>query len=601
MSRLLRRPRCARLPVAAASAVMLLAPASLALADQPVIEMPARFTGASSGGGSIVPDREPNFAAVRGYPSAGARAGHWGQLTYCTPYGPGTAIVGYLYLLGRWHTSQGDGLVVLENTDAGTRQQWTDGEIVQGSAQGRGAWEGTGAAMPPTGCIGVQVVARREMTSGTLTYTADLQRVRILDSGGPWVGAAHVAPGWVTGDAVTVEWDQGDNAFNRGTTGALVPGGGQTSLGDAPDGHVVAAVPVGGLPDGSHEVQVQRSAPGWDTRTMTVRFDLDRSDPATPDLDVETEAWTNADGVQVGAGASSDSGSGWLRNEFQVDGGGWTDLGARWTLRAPGVHEVRVRAVDRAGRRSAPSAPRSVRIDRTPPSIAPLEVDASAAAGPRVRLAVRDQGGAGVGDCRTTIAVDPVAGGGALTLVDLPARSLASVAEVDVPMRTFAAGEYELRIETCDAAGNRTARTATFTWHGPATTGAAPGGGGGTAAAVTPGGTVPAPPSTSRTVVAPGGRRLTLVGPVRVLVRRGRTAVLRGRLLQDGRPAVAGTRATVITPWGLAVAGGRVAPDGRLTIRFRPTRSGRWSVRVAGWAQAIPLPVAVVAPKAAVR
>ncbi|HWH14662.1 MAG TPA: hypothetical protein VNT51_07935, partial [Miltoncostaeaceae bacterium] len=442
---------------AALVALTLLAAAPAAHADQPVVEVPTRFTGGSMHGGSIVPDGGPFFAAVRGYPGAGARAGHWGQLTYCTPY-RGTAIVGYQYLLGRWHTSQGDGLAVLENTDHGQRVALRDADVVQGSARGEGAWAGAAAAIAPTGCIGIQVVARREMSAGTLTYTLDLQRVAILDQEGPWVAGAQVAPGWVTGDAVAVTWSQGDNAFNRGTTAAHVPGGGHVDLGDHRDGEVGAQVPVGGLPDGPHVVMVQRGAPGWTTRSASVGFRLDRTDPATPELHVATEAWTNAEAVSVSAAPSNDSGSGWQRNEFQVGDGPWTDRGPGWSLRAPGVHSVRVRAVDHAGRASAPSTPRTVRIDRTPPTIGPLEIDAGPAAGPRVRVAVRDAGGAGLGDCRAVVTVDPEGPGGGVPVADLPARVLSPDAEIDVPMRAFAAGVYELRIETCDAAGNRAVR-----------------------------------------------------------------------------------------------------------------------------------------------
>jgi len=560
------------------------ATAPAALADTPVIEVTTRFTGVAQWGGSLVPDQHPHYAAVRSYPGGGARAGDWGRLDYCTPYGPGTAIVGYRYLLGRWHPSQGDGLVILENHERGTYATHTDGSLIQGGAAGYGPWQGAAATVPATSCIGVQVVARREV-KGTLTYTVDLQRVAIQDQHGPWVGAATTPPGWVTGDAVPVQWTQGDNAFNRGTTSADVPGGGHVDLGDRPDGAVAALVPVGGLPDGTHLVTVQRSAPGWSLRTASVPFRLDRTDPATPELQVHTEAWTNADGVRVSAGPSADSGSGWQRNEFRVGDGPWGERGAVWELPTAGVHEVRVRAVDAAGRVSAPSPARVIRIDRTPPAIGPLEIDAGPPSGPRVRVAITDRGGAGVGECRAVLGVDPEGPGGAVTLADLPARVLTPEAEIDLPMRSLPPGAYDLRVETCDAAGNRATRSAAFTWRGEPAAPPAPGAG------------APAPalaPVVTRSVAAPAGGRVTLVAPVRLVARRGRGAVLTGRLLRNGVPVAAGTRVALLPPRGLPVAVGRVTSGGRLVIRFRPRAAGRWHVRVADVAATFPVTVTLL-------
>ncbi|MCC6830155.1 MAG: hypothetical protein IT200_02315 [Thermoleophilia bacterium] len=545
----------------AASAVT----AAPAAADSPVFEMPAAFSESDASGGSLVPDGPPSRAAVRGYPGQGATGGHWATQRYCTPHGPGTAIVGFQYELGRWHVSLGDAATVLANTDAGTWWAYDDGGLPYRRADALGPWAGAQAAMAPSRCVALQVVMRRAVSATTVTWTTNLTRVAVLDQVGPSVSTPVVDAAWVTGGAVPVHFDQSDNAFARGAVSAETVGGGSASLGDPSDGTVTAQVPVGNLPDGQHVVRVSRSAPGWDTRTAVASFDLDRTPPSVPELSAATEAWTAAS-VWISSDPSADgSGSGWSHNEFSVDGGPWTMRPNRWAVEAPGTHQVRARAVDRVGHASAASPARTVRIDRTPPQIGALEVDVVAQGGPLLRLSLADTGGSGLGDCEAVVAL---AGAGTswTPAVELPGSVLARAGQVKLPMRGLPSGDYQVRVTACDVAGNTTSRIVRLTWHPSAAAADQP--------AATPAGRTTAGSSSGGTAL-----RVTGASPARAV--HGRRVRIGGTLLHDGAP-VANAAIQVVDPGGSVAGSGHTGPGGRIVATAVATRGGAWRIRVVG-------------------
>ncbi|MFN8120809.1 MAG: hypothetical protein U0237_00115 [Thermoleophilia bacterium] len=547
-------------------AVLLLAASAVtaapAVADTPVVEVPASFTESDLSGGSLVPDGPPSRAAVRGYPGQGATGGHWAMQRYCTPYGSGTAIVGFQYEVGRWHTSVGDAAAVLANTDTGTVRVHDDAALAYRRADALGPWSGAQAAMAPSRCVALQVVMRRAVAATTLTWTTNLTRVAVIDQVGPSVTTPVVDTAWVTGDAVPVHFGQADNAFARGAVTAETLGGGTTALGDPGDGTVAAQVPVGALPDGQHVVRVSRSAPGWDTRSAVASFDLDRTPPSVPERSAATEAWTAAPAVWITSDPSADgAGSGWSHNEFSVDGGPWAVQPNRWAVEAAGVHQVRARAVDRVGHASAASPARTVRIDRTPPELGALEVDVAAQGGPLLRLSLADAGGSGLGGCQAVVAL---AGPGTpwTPAVELPGSALAGAGQVKLPMRGLPSGDYQVRVSACDVAGNTTSRAVRLTWHPSGATADQP--------AARPTGT-----ATEGTAAL----RVAGASPSRAV--HGRRVRIGGTLLRGGVP-VAGAAIQVLDPGGSVAGSGHTGAGGRIVATAVATRGGAWRIRVVG-------------------
>lgn len=544
--------------------------AAAAFADNPIVAMPAQFDQAQTSGGALTADGAPFFAAVRS--SSGAVARDWALQRYCTPYGPGTAIVGFQFLMGRWHASRGDALRIYEETDNGTHWTHSDSDLPQNVASGFGPWNGASATITPTQCIHVKVLARLAV-SGALAYTVDLEKVAIQDTVGPAVGDLAAPGGWITGSAAHVEWNQSDNGFGRGTTWAEIAGVSAVDLGDPADGRVAADIPLGGLVDGDHMVRVHRSGSGWAEATADAAIRVDRTPPSVPTLHVDTDAWTNAASVGVSATAS-DATSGVRSLEFQVDGGAWMQRASTWSMTSAGAHTVRVRAIDNAGLVSPVGDARTVRIDRSAPVVATLEVDASGGGDPVARFSATDSGGSGLGTCRATLSLG-TASGQSITVAGVAGRSLTGTAEVAIPMQTLATGTYTVRLDVCDEAGNHAVRTAAFSWQRRSA--ATPGSG----AAATPTSasastTSGAAAATAPTVTpAPGAARLTLVRPVVVAPTSGRI-VLSGRLLRDGRPVSLGTRMVLRDARGVVVSRGRVRRNGAIMLRARFTSSGWW-------------------------
>lgn len=569
------RPRPRRRPaVLGLAGLATLAAAPVALADNPITVMPAQFTQAQTSGGGFTADGEPSFAAVRS--AAEAAVPDWALERYCNPYGPGTAIVGFQFLMGRWHTSRGDAVRIYEETDNGTHSWHSDSQLPQGVAAGYGPWEGAGATIAPTQCIHVKVQARVAV-SGSLAYTLDLERVAIKDTTGPMVADLVVPGSWVTGPAVHVEWNQSDNGFGRGTTWADIPGSASVSaLGDPADGRVGADLPLTAIPDGIQTVQVHRSAGGWTTATAEAPVRIDRTPPPVPSLRVDTDAWTNAASVGVSA-SGTDAMSGLRALEFQLDGGTWTERASDWSVSSTGSHTVRVRAVDNAGLVSPSSETRTIHIDRTAPAVTMLDVDASGGGDPTVRFGASDAGGSGLGDCRATLTlVTPT--GQSVPVAGVAGRSLAGQAEVTLPMQSQPAGTYNTRLDVCDEAGNHAARTVAFTWQRrptPTEQAAAPPGAAPAAAAATTSGSGPG----IATPIAAG--RLELIRPVILIPRVGRI-VLSGRLMRDGRPIPVGARAVLRDSHGVVVSRGRVRRNGLVVLRGRLTSAGWWRLTVLG-------------------
>lgn len=138
---------------------------SAALADQPLVEVPARFTEAQAGG------LAPNAPGASISGARDAPGGSWAALGWCTPYA-GSHIEGFSYLLGAWHPSLGDGAIIQEQTDAGTFRTYGDSTLPRRTANGFGPWP---TGISPSHCIGVKIVARVKLPTAT-AWTVDLRR-----------------------------------------------------------------------------------------------------------------------------------------------------------------------------------------------------------------------------------------------------------------------------------------------------------------------------------------------------------------------------------------------------------------------------------------
>lgn len=431
----------------------------------------------------------------------------------------------------------------------------------------------------------------------------------VRDLVGPRVGAVAATPGWVAGENVEFGADQGDNALSRGTLRVWIDDRPPLELGDPGDQRVGGHLPIGGLADGAHTVTVHRNAPGWNPVAGSTTFHVDRTAPAPPALESETDRWTNAPSVEVRSGASWDgAGSGWNRNQFNVDDAGWGDRPNAFRLETQGVHVVRARAVDAVGHVSDEPAPVVVRIDRTVPAVTRLDVakDASAAFVVRATDAL-----SGLDECQATVTLRPPTGADAV-LFSGPSGSLVGDTTLPLPMAGRPAGTYSLVATVCDRAGNAARRTTTFNWTPPASAARnagdeAPTAGGRTST----GGAAPSdraggPQGTITHVVVSPSTAVPVSGPVRaaraaraararwwrpVVIRGtvGRRAVLRGRLMLGARPAARGTRVAVRDSVGITIARGRVRADGAVIIRLRLAQRGALSLAVAGATLRVPV------------
>ncbi len=549
--------------------------------NQPLTATPGGWWTSGDGGVTITGKANGDYPAIA-----------YLQSGYCNPYGPGTQLVGASMTRVRWHTNANDmhaymRFVAPNGNDLGigggltsllsTRRYLYNysPELVNLELQ-KNALTADTYTFAGGQCVFGGVVFNGAGSDGvvdtpafTPLMTNRLDTVQVEDLQGPAASGASTWSQWLTGNEAPIEWDSSDNAYRRGSTGARVGGAGQVDVGDAPNGHHGAWVPVGGLPDGPHSICGYRNAPAWGEAQACATFKLDRTDPAppvislTPDLD---GAWGNA-AVTVETGPTADgTGSGWDRNQFSTDGGDWTDSPPSFTLAADGDHTVVARAVDKAGRVSAPSAPRALRIDTTPPVISGVGVGPATGV---LSWAMSD--GVGFGACPTVVAVAGPGTGGALTTVfDQATGTLpAAAATVQLPLGAMPNGDYRATVRICDLAGNVAQVAVPFTW-----TGNPDGGLSGAAARFVAVG-----------LQSPGSKRSrSLFGVTVPVVRRAFNAkfTLRGHLQRPDGSSLAGAPIEMRDASGRYAAGARTDAKGNFAITARATIGGAWTLNPVG-------------------
>jgi Bacterial Ig-like domain len=343
----------------------------------PTLDAGAAWTGTSdqAGAGRIFAEPNAIYGAFGAQLQVGDRHGH----RYCNQFGPGTQIVGALVKRIRWNT-QSVGAYMRLLTPGGELGRRLNDQMVVG--QHYDEW----FTFPGGQCFDSELFSNGTTLLGTAwrpTYTDQLMNVRVEDVQGPAVSAPGVPTGWVTDASLPVSWSSSDNGLFRAGTGAFAIGGGSADLGDPGDGPIAAGVPVGALADGPQTACSYRDGVGWARAQACVGFRLDRTPPAAPAIALSPDAaggWSNTPVTVTTAATADGTGSGWSRNQFEVNGGGWADSPAVFVRSEEGTATLAARAVDGAGLVSATSAPRVVRIDRTPP-VAQLSVAAAPAPG----------------------------------------------------------------------------------------------------------------------------------------------------------------------------------------------------------------------------
>lgn len=340
----------------------------------PVVEVGGSWTAISGQAGPFTtPDGGNTISAPGG--GASIPAGSHLQTQYCNQYGPNTQLVGAHVRRVRWHATANDifGYMRIQGPDGvdlHNRYLYNQGIALE---MQKDAVHDDDVNFAAGQCFYGGIYANNTTSSlgFTTLVTNQIQGVKIEDLQGPAVANPTSTGAWLTGDSAPIEWDQSDNNFLRANTYAQVVGGATVDLGDAGNGHVGAWVGVGALTDDQHQICAYRAAQAgsWATAGACTVFKLDRTDPGAPSINLspDTGAWTNQD-VTVTTGQTADgTGSGWNRNQFNADGGGWNDSPASFTRTTEGILSITARAVDNAGRVSGPSTARLVRIDKTNP------------------------------------------------------------------------------------------------------------------------------------------------------------------------------------------------------------------------------------------
>lgn len=351
--------------------------ASSALAG-PVVEVGASWTAITGQAGPFTtPDGGNTITAPGG--GASIPVGSHLQTQYCNQYGPGTQLVGAHVRRVRWQATSSDifGYMRIQGPDGidlHNRYLYNQGIALE---MQKDTVYDDDVNFAAGQCFYGGIYANNTTSNlgFTTLVTNQIQGVKVEDLQGPAVTGPTSSGAWLTGDAAPIEWDQSDNNFLRGNTYAQVVGGGTADLGDAGNGHVGAWVGVGALTDGQHQICASRAAQSghWATAGACTVFKLDRTDPGAPSISLSPDSggeWTSQDVTIATAQTADGTGSGWNRNQLNLNGGGWNDSPAGVTRTTEGSVSLTARAIDNAGRVSGPSTARVVRIDKTNPTAA---------------------------------------------------------------------------------------------------------------------------------------------------------------------------------------------------------------------------------------
>ena len=259
-------------------------------------------------------------------------------------------------------------------------------------------------------------------------YFIDNPRVLVRDVAPPSAVLRHAPAGWIGGGAgsARIDWSAGDNFGSDGIGLQQISVAGHVRWAGTPGaGDHSADVPLDGIGDGVHRVEVSVAGDGTGAASAAGVIHLDRTPPAVADLAAGAQAsgaavlrWSVADALsgvggseaQVNAAGDGSGAGAW---ETLATAGGPGVHGATVPVGVPdGVHAWRVVASDGAGNVGATAAPDRILVNTTPPSLELHDVPSGWVRRLELDLTATDnlQGALGLGT--TQIDVNAAADGG---------------------------------------------------------------------------------------------------------------------------------------------------------------------------------------------
>jgi hypothetical protein len=315
-------------------------------------------------------------------------------------------------------------------------------------------------------------VQGRTADEGARTWWIRNPRVLLRDVAPPAVSFTSLPTGWInaTTPAIHVAWSAADNLGAAGITdAALLVGDRQVWAGGAGVGDFEAEVPLQGVPDGHHALQLQVHGNGTPPGAAAALISVDRTAPVVRDFTVIptlepgqiAASWSASDELSDVAGS-------YLQVNTAPEGsrsGEWTSLAgtqgrgpqALATINAvpagQGLHAVRLVTYDGAGNGQVTTWPEQVLVDTVAPQLSLDALPAAAVGEARVSYAVDDDLRERVGLGPVEISVNTATDGsetGDWVTVAAHAVGPGPTSEI-VPLRGFASGRHRLRVRAHNA------------------------------------------------------------------------------------------------------------------------------------------------------
>ena len=263
------------------------------------------------------------------------------------------------------------------------RPIWSEGDgAAPQSPQGGRAYD----VRLPSGNCNVHLALNQTETRNQHArgYFIDNPRILVRDLTAPSVTLGALPGGWVASStAIRVAWTASDNFGGDGVGAQRVLVGGGTRWSGSPGvGEHAADVPLSGLGDGVHTVQVRVDGDGTDGGAAAGTISVDGTAPTATGLSGAGEpggasvSWTPADNLsgvatsRVEINSATDGGtSGSWEPVTSGDGGGPKSAVLRGLGLGDGPHAWRVRTVDGAGNTGITTGPGRIAIDTTVPRV----------------------------------------------------------------------------------------------------------------------------------------------------------------------------------------------------------------------------------------
>ena len=356
-----------------------------------------------------------------------------------------------------------------------------------------------------------------------------------------------------------------------------------------------------GLVDGTAEIRVVAHDPTFNSLLSTTPVQTVKIDAASPEAS-DISGWASAPTgtpgfYKVTLPTLTDATSGLAKVEVLVNSdpaGGQADAAftpagsvtdpsgtvavtTEITGLTAGIHATRVRATDHAGNVFLTSGP-VITLDTSLPTVSTPSISGTGV----ISFDLSDAGGFGA--CPVKIEINgPATNAAWQTMFEQAAGTVPSPFSYQLPMSGMANGDYQVRTSVCDAAGNNTVQTKTFSWTGgpnfssPGVPNAPGGANGGNSSTVN---------NFVSTELKADGQLGTRVvnGKVLPVIRRiyNRTFVLRGHLQNpDGTPRT-GEGVELRDSAGRYITGGRTDAQGNFAITARGSIGGVWTVNPVG-------------------